>query len=57
MSNQENAPDTPTTVACEICLKEIPKDLGTSEESVEYVYYFCGQDCFEKWQEKSKKES
>ena len=37
-------------IACEICLKEIPRDLAHSQESVEYVQYFCGIDCYAKWQ-------
>jgi len=36
-------------VACEICLKEVPKSEATVPEGAEYVLYFCGLDCFEKW--------
>jgi YHS domain-containing protein len=39
----------PGVVACEICLKEIPRSVGQSEEAVDYVYYFCGPSCYERW--------
>jgi hypothetical protein len=37
-------------IACEICLKEIPRDLAKSGESAEYVHYFCGDSCYARWQ-------
>ena len=37
------------TVACEVCLKEIPKSVAHSLEGEDYVYYFCGAACHEKW--------
>ena len=37
-------------VACEVCLKEIPRSVARSLEGVDYVYHFCGQQCYEKWQ-------
>ncbi len=40
----------PGLVACEICLREIPRSVGQSEEAVDYVYYFCGPACFAQWQ-------
>jgi len=42
---------TPETVACRICLKEIPKSVAESAEAVEYVYYFCGPECYAEWRE------
>jgi hypothetical protein len=36
-------------------MKEIPSDVAKSEEGTEYVYHFCGQECFEKWQRKGDK--
>ena len=38
-------------VACEICIKEVPKSEAQSSEASDYVLYFCGIDCYEKWQE------
>ncbi|UCH53084.1 MAG: DUF3330 domain-containing protein [Pseudomonadota bacterium] len=43
----------PETVACAVCLKEVPKSVADSPEGTEYVYYFCGAECYEQW--KSKK--
>ena len=37
-------------VACEVCLKEIPKSEAKSPEGTEYVLYFCGLDCYQKWE-------
>lgn len=37
-------------IACEICLKEIPKSLAHTFEGEDYVLYFCGVDCHYKWE-------
>lgn len=42
--------EEPTAVACEVCLKEIPKSVAQSHEGPDYVYYFCGADCYQRWQ-------
>jgi hypothetical protein len=39
------------TIACEVCLKEIPRDLAKSDAATEYVHYFCGDACFAQWHE------
>ncbi len=36
-------------VACEVCLKEIPRSVAHSHEGAEYVYHFCGADCYAEW--------
>lgn len=36
-------------VACEICLKEVPISEAAVPEATDYVAYFCGLDCYEKW--------
>lgn len=36
-------------VACEVCLKEIPRSTARSLEGPDYVYHFCGSQCYEKW--------
>ena len=36
-------------VACEICLKEVPISEATVREATDYIAYFCGLDCYEKW--------
>ena len=40
-------------VACEICLKEVPRSEATVPEATDYVAYFCGLDCYEKWKSQS----
>lgn len=37
------------TVSCEVCLKEVPKSLAHTEDAEDYVRYFCGLDCIDKW--------
>lgn len=48
----QRAPSQPVSdlIACEICLREIPHDLAHVQEGVEYVQYFCGIECYAKWQ-------
>jgi hypothetical protein len=41
-------------VACEVCMKEIPRSEATVAEATDYVAYFCGLDCYDKWQAKGK---
>lgn len=36
-------------VACEVCLKEVPKSEATVREAADYFAYFCGLDCYESW--------
>jgi len=36
-------------VACEICLKEVPRSEAAIAEARDYVAYFCGLECYEKW--------
>lgn len=51
-----SAPDALTTessVACAVCLKEIPKSEEHSAEGLDYLLHFCGLTCYEQWQEKT----
>lgn len=43
-----NAPHE--TVACEVCLKEIPVSLAQTFDAPDYVLYFCGLECLGKWE-------
>jgi len=36
-------------VECEVCLKEIPASEAQSDEVNDYVLYFCGLECFDRW--------
>ena len=38
-----------TLVSCEVCLKEIPKSEASVPEAIDYFVYFCGADCYQKW--------
>lgn len=49
MTDKKMKPTEPELIACDVCMKEIPKDVARSEEGRDYVYHFCGQDCFDKW--------
>lgn len=40
-------------VACEICRKEVPVSEATVPEAADYVVYFCGLDCYERWKQQS----
>ncbi len=42
-------------VACEVCLKEVPKSAAIASETTDYVAYFCGLNCYEKWKNQSVK--
>jgi hypothetical protein len=39
------------TVACEVCMKEVPLSAAKTAESVDYVLTFCGLACYEAWQQ------
>lgn len=46
-------PDRPIaqeTVACDVCRKEIPRSEAKSAEGEDYILYFCGLECQDKWQ-------
>jgi hypothetical protein len=47
----------PETVACEICLMQVPKSVAQSVEGTEYVYHFCGADCYVRWQATQEEEA
>ena len=45
------------TIACEVCLKEIPHSEATTTEVDDYVLNFCGLDCYKKWQEENREKN
>ncbi len=55
MNDETKKPDEPV-LQCSVCLKEIPKSLVKSEEVQEYVYYFCGDECYSQWETNGKTE-
>ena len=38
------------TIECDVCLSEIPISEAKCEEASDYVMYFCGLECYHKWQ-------
>lgn len=42
-------PVTAALIACEVCLKEVPVSEATVPEATDYVVYFCGLACYDKW--------
>ena len=45
------SPETEDRVACEVCLREVPRSAGRAQECADYVRYFCGDDCYPQWLE------
>ena len=43
-------------LTCDVCMKEIPKSVAKSLEGPDYVQYFCGNDCYDKWLEQTPSE-
>jgi hypothetical protein len=46
---QPTKPVEPEHVRCEVCQKEVPKSAAVAAEARDYVAYFCGFDCYDKW--------
>ena len=40
------------TIACEICLDEIPNSVNQNAEADEYVSNYCGLECYQVWRDK-----
>jgi hypothetical protein len=40
-------------IACEICMREVPKSEATTPEATDYVVHFCGLSCYEEWQKQN----
>ena len=47
-------PEEPEYVACDICLKEVPRDEARSFEATDYLVHCCGLEGFEKWKQKNQ---
>ncbi|OJY10840.1 MAG: hypothetical protein BGO99_05750 [Nitrosospira sp. 56-18] len=43
-----------TIINCCVCCKEIPLDAAFTTKSAEFVEHFCGLDCYERFQARSK---
>ena len=42
-------PGDNASVACEVCLKKIPRSEAGIAEAEDCVLYFCGLDCYRQW--------
>ena len=54
---QASQDTTHQTVACELCLKEVPASEAVVPEAGDYVAYFCGLDCYQRWHAKLEQEN
>ena len=54
-TNDKPEPVQVEQVACEICLKEVPLSEATVPEATDYVAYFCGLECYDKWKHQQAK--
>ena len=52
--NEKPVPTEPTLIDCEICFKEIPDSVATTEEGEDYIVHYCGLDCYAAWKERSE---
>ena len=44
-----DAPVILDSVPCNVCQHEVPSSEALLAEAVDYVVYFCGLDCYERW--------
>ena len=44
----------PEKIACEVCFKEIPISEAKSVKATDYIMYYCGLDCYDKWKKQGK---
>ncbi len=54
---KERESTAPERVSCDVCLKEVPKSEAQSPEGSDYVLYFCGLDCYERWRQQKDPEA
>lgn len=47
----------PVSFSVEECRAQVPGDELGSHEGRDYVYYFCGADCYQAWRADSVSES
>jgi len=41
--------ETGEVVCCHACLREVPRSVATMAEGSDYLFYFCGAECFARW--------
>lgn len=45
----------PDKVSCEVCFKEIPVSEAVSVKATDYIVYYCGLDCYDRWKKQQSK--
>jgi hypothetical protein len=45
--------ETGLQVACAVCEHEVPLSEAVVREASDYVAYFCGLDCYERWRRRA----
>lgn len=53
MDKEQELPES-GMVSCDICCLEVPISSAKTPESVDYVVYFCGLDCYAKWRQQGE---
>lgn len=53
-SENSSRSQQPAQVSCEVCQRLMPSKGALYEETEDYVFWFCGQDCYAKWQHDNK---
>lgn len=38
-------------LACEVCLKEVPRSEANSDEGRDYVLHYFGVECYDQWRQ------
>ena len=38
-------------ITCDVCHREIPLSAAVWRESSDYVAYFCGLECYDRWRQ------
>jgi hypothetical protein len=49
MMNGEILWDVDRLVPCRICMEQIPVSEASNEEATDYVVYYFGLDCYDRW--------
>lgn len=44
----------PEKIACEVCFKEIPISEASSVKATDYILYYCGLECYDKWKKQQE---
>lgn len=48
-------PSAVKKVPCHACRKEVPLSEAKISEAADYVAYFCGLECYAKWNQRSER--